>query len=90
MKSYIADRGTQFDYNMGHDSMVQIIDDKTGNKLSIPAKDILEFVANTYVRPIRMQMLEHSSPEELLIPSGDIFGYALESGKHFAQETNGH
>jgi len=76
---YLADNGTQFEYTLGHTGAVEIVDGKNGERVSVPVKDILEFVANTYVRPVKKQILENASPEEVLLPSHDVLGHAINS-----------
>lgn len=67
MYNYIAKEGTAFSYNRDFSGMVVISKDSNlYREISIPGKDILEFVAYCYALQKKIENIENMSVEELL------------------------
>jgi hypothetical protein len=68
--TYKAPKGTVFWFNPDFSGDVTILNDNCKeeriNQISIPGQDILAFVAEEYIRPNRIAVLEDETPENLL------------------------
>lgn len=66
--TYTAKGGTTFSYNSDFSGVVRIgeIIIVAGELAEIPAQDLLEFVAECYVLPRKIEQLENAEVDELL------------------------
>jgi len=66
MHNYKGSNGTNFNFNSDFSGEVIIIT-KEGKQFEIPGKDILEFVAYSYIMPNKISKIEDMEYKELLI-----------------------
>lgn len=66
MQGWQSERGTTFEYNSDFNGDV-IITDSQGNRVVVPAQDLLDLVAWAYVVPQKIMRLQECSTDELLL-----------------------